>query len=91
MKATYSYASGVLLKSNMPATIAETVFITSDAEANLLKNGGGTRQMEIAQKLKAALSRAGEGTRTRRHAPHTGKNLPYCIEPLPPFHSRSSV
>jgi N-acetylmuramoyl-L-alanine amidase len=28
----YSFASGVLLKSNMPATIAETVFITSDAE-----------------------------------------------------------
>ena len=26
----YSFASGVLLKSNMPATIAETVFITSD-------------------------------------------------------------
>ena len=28
----YSYASGVLLKSSMPATIAETVFITSDGE-----------------------------------------------------------
>ena len=26
----YSFASGVLLKSNMPATIAETVFITND-------------------------------------------------------------
>ena len=28
----YSFASGVLLKSNMPATIAETVFITNDRE-----------------------------------------------------------
>ena len=54
-KAPYSYASGVLLKSNMPATIAETVFITSDYEGNLLKNGGGTRQQQIAQALKAGL------------------------------------
>ena len=30
----YSFASGVLLKSNMPATIAETVFITNDKEAS---------------------------------------------------------
>ncbi len=54
-KAPYSYASGVLLKSNMPATIAETVFITSDYEGSLLKNGGGTRQQQIAQALKAGL------------------------------------
>jgi len=54
-KLPYQFASGVLLKSNMPATIAETVFITSNAEANLLKNGGGTRQTEIAQKLKAGI------------------------------------
>ncbi len=45
----YSYASGVLLKSNMPATIAETVFVTNDKEAELL--AAGTRQDEIAQKL----------------------------------------
>ena len=38
----YSFASGVLLKSTMPATIAETVFITNDQEAQLLANG--TRQ-----------------------------------------------
>ncbi len=35
----YSYASGVLLKSNMPATIAETVFITNNDEARLLAAG----------------------------------------------------
>jgi N-acetylmuramoyl-L-alanine amidase len=48
----YSFASGVLLKSNMPATIAETVFITSDAEARLLADGTGTRQQQIAEALK---------------------------------------
>ncbi len=58
----YSYASGVLLKSNMPATIAETVFITSDKEAEWLKNGrtmpDGTvvsRQQQIAQRLEAGI------------------------------------
>jgi N-acetylmuramoyl-L-alanine amidase len=54
-RAPYSYASGVLLKSNMPATIAETVFITSTYEGDLLKNGGGTRQQQIAQALKVGL------------------------------------
>ena len=55
---SYSYASGVLLKSTMPATIAETVFITNDAEAEWLKNGrtlpDGTvlsRQQQIAEAL----------------------------------------
>ena len=47
----YSYASGVLIKSNMPATIAETVFITNSNEAKLLANGTGARQQEIAAKL----------------------------------------
>jgi N-acetylmuramoyl-L-alanine amidase len=58
----YSFASGVLLKSDMPATIAETVFITSDKEAEWLKNGrtmpDGTvvsRQHQIAQKLEAGI------------------------------------
>ncbi len=61
-KAPYSFASGVLLKSEMPATIAETVFITSDKEAEWLKNGrtmpDGTvasRQHQIAQKLEAGI------------------------------------
>ena len=61
-KTPYSFASGVLLKSNMPATIAETVFITNDKEAEWLKNGrtmpDGTvvsRQQQIAQKLEAGI------------------------------------
>jgi N-acetylmuramoyl-L-alanine amidase len=47
----YSFASGVLLKSNMPATIAETVFITNDKEAQLLSDGSDARQQQIAQAL----------------------------------------
>jgi len=61
-KTPYSFASGVLLKSNMPATIAETVFITSDKEAEWLQNGrtmaDGTvvsRQHQIAQKLEVGI------------------------------------
>jgi N-acetylmuramoyl-L-alanine amidase len=51
----YSFASGVLLKSNMPATIAETVFITNDREGELLSNGTGTRQQQIAQALRVGI------------------------------------
>jgi N-acetylmuramoyl-L-alanine amidase len=51
----YSFASGVLLKSGMPATIAETVFITSDGEGRLLSNGTGLRQQQIAQALKVGI------------------------------------
>lgn len=54
-RAPYSFASGVLLKSDMPATIAETVFITSDAEGRLLSNGTGARQQQIAGKLEAGI------------------------------------
>jgi N-acetylmuramoyl-L-alanine amidase len=51
----YSFASGVLLKSNMPAIIAETVFITNDAEGKLLADGTGTRQQQIAQALRVGI------------------------------------
>ena len=51
----YSFASGVLLKSNMPATIAETVFITNDREGQLLSNGAGARQQQIAQALRVGI------------------------------------
>lgn len=51
----YSFASGVLLKSNMPATIAETVFITNDKEAQLLSDGTGTRQQQIAEALEVGI------------------------------------
>jgi len=53
----YSFASGVLLKSNMPAIIAETVFITNDREGQLLSNGTGTRQQQIAQALRVGIER----------------------------------
>ena len=54
-RSPYSYASGVLLKSNMPATIAETVFITNNAEAALLSDGTGTRQQQIAEALEKGM------------------------------------
>jgi N-acetylmuramoyl-L-alanine amidase len=54
-RAPYSFASGVLLKSEMPATIAETVFITSEAEGRLLSDGTGARQQQIAGALKIGI------------------------------------
>ena len=54
-KTPYSFASGVLLKSNMPATIAETVFITNDREGQLLSNGTGARQQRIAEALRVGI------------------------------------
>ena len=51
----YSFASGVLLKSEMLATIAETVFITNDREGQLLSNGTGARQQQIAQALRVGI------------------------------------
>ncbi len=46
-----NFADGLLLKTTMPATLAETVFITSDAEYTLLTDGTGNRQQQIAQHL----------------------------------------
>lgn len=46
-----NFADGTLLKANMPATLAETVFITSDYEYGLLTDGTGNRQQQIAQAL----------------------------------------
>jgi N-acetylmuramoyl-L-alanine amidase len=51
----YSFASGVLLKSNMPATIAETVFITNNEEGELLSHPTGIRQQQIAEALRAGI------------------------------------
>jgi N-acetylmuramoyl-L-alanine amidase len=47
------FASGALLKSNMPATLAETVFLTNDNEANLLVDLSptGNRRQQIAAAL----------------------------------------
>jgi N-acetylmuramoyl-L-alanine amidase len=51
----YSFASGVPLKSNMPATIAETVFITNNKEAALLSDPTGARYQQIAEALRAGI------------------------------------
>jgi N-acetylmuramoyl-L-alanine amidase len=45
------FASGLLLKTNAPASLAETVFLSNPAEANALADGTGTRQQAIAQQL----------------------------------------
>lgn len=46
-----NFASGVLIKSNMPSTIAETVFISNTNEYNQLTDSTGNRQKQIAQNL----------------------------------------
>ena len=46
-----NFASGVLLKSEMLATMQETVFISNTQECQKLTNGTGVRQQQIAQSL----------------------------------------
>lgn len=46
-----NFASGVLLKANMPATIQETVFISNTTECTLLSDNTGNRQQQIARSL----------------------------------------
>ena len=46
-----NFASGVLLKSEMPSTMQETVYISNTQECQLLTNGTGIRQQQIAQSL----------------------------------------
>ena len=53
----YSFASGVLLKSNMPAIIAETVFITNREEGRRLSEVTEARQQEIAEALRSGIER----------------------------------
>ena len=48
-RAVTDFDDNLLLKANMPATLQETVFITSPTEYTLLQNGG--RQQQIAQSL----------------------------------------
>jgi N-acetylmuramoyl-L-alanine amidase len=45
------FASGLLLKTNAPACLAETVFLSNADEATLLGDGSRNRQQEIAQHL----------------------------------------
>ena len=46
-----NFPSGVLLKSNMPATLQEAVFISNTTECQLLTNESGNRQQQIAEAL----------------------------------------
>jgi N-acetylmuramoyl-L-alanine amidase len=50
------FASGLLLKSNAPATIAETIFLSNPAEQSLLSDGTGGRQQAIAEALYQSLA-----------------------------------
>jgi N-acetylmuramoyl-L-alanine amidase len=51
-----NFADGMLLKATMPATIAETVFITANNEYTLLSDGSGNRQQAIALALQAGIN-----------------------------------
>ena len=63
-RAPYSYASGVLLKSTMAASIAETVFITSDKEGQLL-SGAFARKADDS--LKYPDGSQDNGSNERQH------------------------
>jgi N-acetylmuramoyl-L-alanine amidase len=45
------FASGVILKAQMPATIQEVAFISNTTECALLTDGTDNRQDQIAQSL----------------------------------------
>jgi hypothetical protein len=45
------FASGVILKSGMPATLQEAVFISSTEECARLSDASGARQQQIAHAL----------------------------------------
>lgn len=77
-----NFASGVLLKSQMPATMQETVYISNTNECIALRDGDGSRQQEIAQSLYNGLidwfaqSDSGDdgGNGRRCETPPCGKN-----------------
>lgn len=50
------FASGVLLKSKMPAAISEAFFLTSTVEYNMLKDPSLDRRQDEAQALFAAIT-----------------------------------
>jgi N-acetylmuramoyl-L-alanine amidase len=51
-----NFASGVLLKSNVPASIQESVYISNAGECARLTDGTGARQQQVAQALHDALA-----------------------------------
>lgn len=77
-----NFASGVLLKSNMPATIQETVFISNTDECAALTDETYRRQEEIAQSLYHGLvdwfsqqdGDGGDGNGRKCETPPCGKN-----------------
>lgn len=50
------FASGVLLKSKMPAAISESFFLTNTGEYNMLKDPTSTRRQDEAQALFDAIT-----------------------------------
>lgn len=48
---TTDFDDNIMNKANMPATLQETVFLTSDDEYSKLSDGTGVRQQQIAQAL----------------------------------------
>lgn len=50
-----NFPSGVLLKSHMPTTLVEAVFISNTHECQLLTDGTGDRQQEIAEAVVAGV------------------------------------
>ena len=50
-----NFPSGVLLKSKMPSTLQEAVFLSNTDECNMLKDGTGNRQRQIAEALAAGV------------------------------------
>lgn len=50
-KGIAQFASGVLIKSDMPATISEGFFLTNTHEYNLLTASGSTRRQDEAQAI----------------------------------------
>ncbi len=50
-----NFPSGVLLKSKMPATLQEAVFLSNTDECAMLTDGTGDRQQEIAEALAAGV------------------------------------
>lgn len=74
-----NFASGVLLKSNMPATITESVFLSNTLECATMSNGT-TRQDQIAQSIYTGLhnwfAQQTDGSDGGNTSPGNGKGKP---------------
>lgn len=54
-KAITNFANGTLLKSDAPAVLVETLFMSNTAEAQLLAASDGTRRQQVADALTAGI------------------------------------